>query len=33
MVAGNGPVGQLTGHLSSLSMAVLDWLMRKGDGP
>jgi hypothetical protein len=32
-VGGNGPVGQLTGHLLSLSMAVRDGLMRKGDGP
>ncbi len=31
MVAGNVPVGQMTCHLSSLSMAVRDWLMRKGD--
>ena len=31
MVAENVPVGQMTCHLSSLSMAVLDWLMRKGD--
>jgi len=33
MVAGNVPVGQMTGHLSSLGIAVLDWLMRKGEGP
>jgi len=32
-VAGNGPVAQLTDHLSELCMAVLDGPMRKGDGP
>ena len=31
MVAGNVAEGQMTCHLSSLSMAVLDGFMRKGD--